>query len=128
MQALEYAGVRLELLEQPVKAQDIDGLKYVTDRVHTPVMADESVFGPLQVIALIKAREADIINIKLMTTGGISNAIRIDDIAALDGVECMIGCMLEPSISVAAAVHVAVAKSGVITKVDRKRPILHSSP
>src|SRR3546814_8709014 len=53
MQALEDAGVRLELLEQPVKAQDIDGLKYVTDRVHTPVMADESVFGPLQVIDLI---------------------------------------------------------------------------
>ena len=38
MQALEKAGVKLELLEQPVQAQDIDGLKYVTDRVHTPVM------------------------------------------------------------------------------------------
>jgi o-succinylbenzoate synthase len=124
MQSLEDAGVRLELLEQPVKAQDIDGLKYVTDRVHTPVMADESVFGPLQVIDLIKARAADIINIKLMKTGGISNAIRIADIAALYGVECMIGCMLETSISVAAAVHVAVAKAGVITKVDLDGPSL----
>ncbi|GAA3930701.1 dipeptide epimerase [Luteimonas lutimaris] len=124
MQSLEDAGVRLELLEQPVKAQDMDGLKYVTDRVHTPVMADESVFGPLQVIDLIKARAADIINIKLMKTGGISNAIRIADIAALYGVECMIGCMLETSISVAAAVHVAVAKSGVITKVDLDGPSL----
>ena len=124
MQSLEDAGVRLELLEQPVKAQDIDGLKYVTDRVHTPVMADESVFGPLEVIDLIKARAADIINIKLMKTGGISNAIRIADIAALYGVECMIGCMLETSISVAAAVHVAVAKSGVITKVDLDGPSL----
>src|SRR3546814_17801087 len=80
-------------------------------------MADESGFGPLQVIDLIKARAADIINIKLMKTGGISNAIRIADIAALYGVECMIGCMLETSISVAAAVHVAVAQSGVLTKV-----------
>ena len=124
MQSLEDAGVRLELLEQPVQAQDMDGLKYVTDRVHTPVMADESVFGPLQVIDLIKARAADIINIKLMKTGGISNAIRIADIAALYGVECMIGCMLETSISVAAAVHVAVAKSGVITKVDLDGPSL----
>src|SRR3546814_3669527 len=124
MQALEDAGVRLELLEQPVKAQDIDGLKYVTDRVHRPVMADESVVGTLQVIDLIKARAADIINIKLMKTGGISNAIRIADIAALYGVECMIGCMLETSISVAAAVHVAVAKSGVITKVDLDGPSL----
>ena len=41
--ALEDAGVHLELLEQPVRARDIAGLKYVTDRVNTPVMADESV-------------------------------------------------------------------------------------
>lgn len=124
MHTLEDAGVLLELLEQPVKAQDIDGLKYVTDRVHTPVMADESVFGPMEVVELIKMRAADIINIKLMKTGGISNAIRIADIAALYGVECMIGCMLETSISVAAAVHVAVAKSNVITKVDLDGPSL----
>jgi len=124
MQSLEAAGVQLELLEQPVKAQDIDGLKYVTDRVHTPVMADESVFGPLQVIDLIKQRAADIINIKLMKTGGISNAIRIADIAALYGVQCMIGCMIETSISVAAAVHVAVAKADVITKIDLDGPSL----
>ena len=124
MHALEDAGVELELLEQPVKARDLDGLKYVTDRVHTPVMADESVFGPTEVIDLIKLRAADIINIKLMKTGGISNAIRIADIAELYGVDCMIGCMIETSISVAAAVHVAVAKSHVITKVDLDGPSL----
>ncbi|WCE05243.1 dipeptide epimerase [Pseudoxanthomonas sp. JBR18] len=124
MQKLEDAGVVLELLEQPVKAADIDGLKYVTDRVNTPVMADESVFGPSQVFDLIKLRAADIINIKLMKTGGISNAIRIADIASLYGVDCMIGCMIESSISVAAAVHVAVAKAGAISKIDLDGPSL----
>ncbi|MEP6632903.1 MAG: dipeptide epimerase [Luteimonas sp.] len=124
MRKLEDAGVHLELLEQPVRAHDIDGLKYVTDRVHTPVMADESVFGPAEVVELIKMRAADIINIKLMKTGGISNAIRIADIAALYGVDCMIGCMIETSISVAAAVHVAVAKANVITKIDLDGPSL----
>jgi len=124
MQALEDAGVLLELLEQPVKAADIDGLKYVTERVHTPVMADESVFGPTQVIDLIKLRAADIINIKLMKTGGISNAVRIADIASLYGVQCMIGCMIESAISVAAAVHLAVAKADTITKVDLDGPSL----
>ena len=124
MHALEDAGVHLELLEQPVRAQDLAGLKYVTDRVHTPVMADESVFGPIEVIELIEQRAADIINIKLMKTGGISNAVRIADIAAVYGVECMIGCMIETSISVAAAVHLAIAKAGVITKVDLDGPSL----
>ncbi|MBJ7515394.1 MAG: dipeptide epimerase [Stenotrophomonas sp.] len=124
MRALEEAGVVLELLEQPVKAADIAGLKYVTDRVNTPVMADESVFNPSQVIDLIQQRAADIVNIKLMKTGGLSNAIRIADIAAIHGVPCMIGCMIETSISVAAAVHLAVAKSDVITKVDLDGPSL----
>jgi L-alanine-DL-glutamate epimerase-like enolase superfamily enzyme len=124
MHALEHAGVHLELLEQPVRARDIDGLKYVTDRVNTPVMADESVFGPAEVFDLIQRRAADIINIKLMKTGGLSNAIRIADIAGIYGVECMIGCMIESSISVAAAVHLAVAKSDVITKVDLDGPSL----
>ena len=124
LQKLEDAGVRLELVEQPVKAHDLEGMKYLTDRVHTPIMADESVFGPLQVIELIKMRAADIINIKLMKTGGLSNAIRIADICALYDVECMIGCMIESSISVAAAVHLAVAKSNVITKIDLDGPSL----
>ena len=124
LQELEDSGVRLELVEQPVKAQDLDGMKYVTERVHTPVMADESVFGPTEVIELIRMRAADIINIKLMKTGGISNAIRIADIAAMYQVECMIGCMLESSISVAAAVHVAVAKANAITKIDLDGPSL----
>jgi L-alanine-DL-glutamate epimerase-like enolase superfamily enzyme len=124
MNKLEQAGVELELLEQPVKARDIEGLKYVTDRVLTPVMADESVFGPVEVIDLLKMRAADIINIKLMKCGGLSNAIRIADICASYGVECMIGCMVESSISVAAAVHLGVAKSDVITKADLDGPSL----
>jgi len=124
MHALENAGVVLELLEQPVKAADIDGMKYVTERVNTPVMADESVFGPHQVFELIQQRAADIINIKLMKTGGLSNAIKVADIAALHGIPCMIGCMLESSISVAAAVHLAVAKADAITKVDLDGPSL----
>ncbi len=124
MHTLEDAGVRLELLEQPVKARDLEGLKYVTERIHTPVMADESVFGPLEVIDLIRMRAADIVNIKLMKTGGISNAVRIADIAELHGVECMIGCMLEGSISVAAAVHLAVAKAATITRIDLDGPSL----
>ena len=124
LQTLEDAGVKLELVEQPVKAHDLEGLRYVTERVHTPVMADESVFGPMEVIELIRMRAADIVNIKLMKTGGISNAVRIADIAGLHGIDCMIGCMLESSIGVAAAVHLAVAKSDVITKVDLDGPSL----
>jgi L-alanine-DL-glutamate epimerase-like enolase superfamily enzyme len=87
-------------------------------------MADESVFGPSQVFDLIERRAADIINIKLMKTGGISNAVRIADIASLYGVQCMIGCMIESAISVAAAAHLAVAKAAVSSEVGRDGPSL----
>jgi len=124
LRTLEDSGVQLELVEQPVKGDDIEGMKYVTERIHTPVMADESSFGPKEAIELIRMRAADIINIKLMKTGGISNAIKIADIAGIYGVDCMIGCMLESSIGVAAAAHIAVAKSSVITKIDLDTPSL----
>ncbi len=121
---LENSGVQLELVEQPVKAHDLAGLKFVTERVNTPVMADESVFGPEQVSQLIDMRAADIINIKLMKTGGLSRAIQIADIAALNGIDCMMGCMLESSVSVAAAAHLAAAKSQAISKIDLDGPSL----
>ncbi|NVK26079.1 MAG: dipeptide epimerase [Gammaproteobacteria bacterium] len=125
---IENAGIHLELVEQPVKGDDIQGLKYIYDRVNTPIMADESSFGPRQVIELIQQQAADIINIKLMKTGGISKAIQIADIASIYGVECMMGCMLESSISVSAAAHLASAKSNAIKKVDLDGPVLCQYP
>ncbi len=124
MRELEGSGVELEFVEQPVRGDDIEGMRYVTERVSTSVMADESTFGPKEVIDLIQMRGADIINIKLMKTGGISNAIKIADIAGVYGVECMMGCMLETSIGVSAAAHVAVAKTNSITRVDLDAPSL----
>jgi o-succinylbenzoate synthase len=122
--AIEAAGVALELVEQPVKANDVAGLLYVTERVATPVMADESVFGPREAMEIVRTGAANIINIKLMKTGGIRDALRIADIAAVHGIECMIGCMLESSISVAAAAHVAIARADVITRIDLDGPSL----
>ncbi|KAF1014242.1 MAG: L-Ala-D/L-Glu epimerase [Stenotrophomonas maltophilia] len=124
LQRLEADGVPLELLEQPVKAADIDGMAYVRERIATPLMADESAFDARQALALVQQRAADILNIKLMKTGGLSEARRVADIAALHGVPCMIGCMIETSISVAAAAHLAVARADAIALVDLDGPAL----
>lgn len=125
LKRIEYEGLNVELVEQPVIAYDIEGLKYVTDRVSIPVLADESIFSPLDAIKVLQMRAADLINIKLMKTGGIHNALKICSAAEMYGVECMIGCMLEAKVSVTAAVHLAAAKS-VITKVDLDGPVLCS--
>ncbi|WP_339726185.1 dipeptide epimerase [uncultured Paraglaciecola sp.] len=124
LEQLDQSGVQLELIEQPVPANDIAGMRYVTQHVSTPVMADESAFSPKQVIELIQTGAADIINIKLMKTAGLSHAIKIADIASVYNVECMIGCMLEGSIGVAAAAHLASAKASIINKIDLDGPAL----
>ena len=120
---MEDAGIRIELVEQPVKGHDLKGLKFVTDNVSVPVVADESAFSPQDVFKIIQMRAADLINIKLMKTGGIYNALKICDMAERAHIECMIGCMLESKISVTAAAHLATAKS-IITKYDLDAPIL----
>lgn len=124
MHKLEQMGVELELIEQPVKSNDIDGLRYISERIVTPVMADESAFSPLQVIELIRTRAADIINIKLMKSAGLSQAIKIADLSELHNIPCMIGCMLEGSIGVAAAAHLASAKASSISLIDLDGPTL----
>ena len=123
LQKMEDAGIRIELVEQPVKGHDLNGLKFVTDHVTVPVMADESAFSPQDVSKIIQMRAADMINIKLMKTGGIYHALKICDMAEHAHIECMIGCMMESKISVTAAAHLAGAKS-VITKCDLDTPIL----
>lgn len=120
---MEDAGLQIEFVEQPVSAHDIDGLKFVTDNVAIPVLADESVFSPMDALNILQRRAADFVNIKLMKTGGIYNALKICSLAEIYGVECMIGCMLEAKVSVTAAVHLACAKN-IITKIDLDGPVL----
>ena len=76
-------------------------------------------------LKIMQMGAADMVNIKLMKCGGITNALRIASAAEVYGVECMIGCMLEAKISVNAAVHLACAKQ-IITKIDLDGPVLCS--
>lgn len=122
---MQEQGLRLELVEQPVKAYDLEGLKYVTDHSYVPVLADESVFSPRDAMKVLELRAADLINIKLMKCGGIYNALKIASAAEIYGVECMIGCMLEAKISVNAAAELACARK-IFTRIDLDGPVLCS--
>lgn len=122
---MQEQGLMIELVEQPVKAHDLEGLRYVTQHSYVPVLADEAVFSPEDAMTILQTRAADLLNIKLMKCGGLYNALKIASAAEVYGVECMIGCMLEAKISVNAAVHLACAKS-IITKIDLDGPVLCS--
>ncbi len=125
LNSMQEKGLNLELVEQPVKAADIEGLKFVTERSYVPVLADESVFSPEDALKIMQYHAADMINIKLMKCGGLYNALKIIAAAEIYGIECMLGCMLEAKISVNAAVELACAKK-IITRIDLDGPVLCS--
>ncbi len=120
---LEDMGLGIELIEQPVKAHDVEGLKFVTDHVDTDIMADEAAFGPYEVFQLLAMSACDLINIKVMKAGGLHNALKIASLAETAGVQCMMGCMLESKVGITAAASIAAGKK-IVTKADLDAAVL----
>lgn len=123
MRIIEAENLGIELLEQPVPAHDLDGLRQVKISIDTPVLADEAVFSALDAHKIISMQAADYINIKLMKTGGLRAALKICAIAEMHNTECFLGCMMESKISITAAAHLACARS-IITRCDLDSPAL----
>jgi len=119
---LERAKVPIDLIEQPVAASDMDGMRFVRENTLFPVFADESIFSPTDALKLIEQSAIDGINIKLMKCGGIYNALKIVAIAESAGLPCMIGSMMESHLSVLAAAHLAMSKT-TINRFDLDAPI-----
>jgi L-alanine-DL-glutamate epimerase-like enolase superfamily enzyme len=99
------ADLGVEFVEQPVPAEQPENLKYVYERSVLPIAADESCVT-LEDVPRIADR-AHIANLKLMKCGGLREAMRMIHTARANGLEVMLGCMLESNASIAAACHLA---------------------
>ncbi|HEX7119288.1 MAG TPA: dipeptide epimerase [Longimicrobiales bacterium] len=100
---LEEYGV--ELLEQPVAAGDVEGLRLIRERTRIPVIADESCRTAADIPRLAGA--VDGINIKLAKCGSLREAQRMVHVARAHGLRVMLGCMVETTLGIAAAVQLA---------------------
>lgn len=103
----------IEFAEQPVLAEDIKGLAEIRRKTSIPVMADESVHSPEDALTLAREEAVDLINIKLMKSGGIHKAKKIASVAEAAKVPCMIGCMGESNIGITAGVQLAAAVKNI---------------
>jgi o-succinylbenzoate synthase len=103
----------IEQVEQPVKWDDIRGLKEVTKNSSIPTTADEAVKTIEDALMVIESDAAHKINIKLMKCGGLTKALEINRIAEDNKIETMIGCMSENIISIAAGLHFVLSQNNV---------------
>jgi L-alanine-DL-glutamate epimerase-like enolase superfamily enzyme len=95
----------LELVEQPVAAHDIEGLRFVRERSPVPIIADESCRTSNDIPRLAGA--VDGINIKLAKCAGPTEALRMIHAARAYAMSVMLGCMVESSLGIAAAAQLA---------------------
>lgn len=125
IQQLEKQQLNIELIEQPIKANNIEGLAFIRNNVTSDILADEAVFSLYDALRIIQTKAADLINIKLAKCGGLLPATKILHIAEAAFMECFVGCMLESSIAVNAAAHFASAKKQIM-RCDLDTPFLIS--
>jgi L-alanine-DL-glutamate epimerase-like enolase superfamily enzyme len=112
--ALRPVADRLDVIEQPVEKENVADLVALRDRLDVPVMPDESVEDASDCVELVKRGAGDIFNIKLMKSGGIGEAARLNAVAAADGRATQLGSMVEGGVGTAAGVHFVLAFENVV--------------
>ena len=103
---------KAEYIEQPLVEGDEDKLKFLFDGRPLPIFIDESCRFSEDVAS--HYQYVDGVNLKLMKCGGITEALRILNVAKSHGLKTMIGCMSESSVSISAG----AAITGIIDYVD----------
>ncbi|MGQ0815437.1 MAG: dipeptide epimerase [Gemmatimonadota bacterium] len=96
---------QVELIEQPVPADDYEGLAKITSASEIPIIADES----CRVSADVEKLKGKVhgVNIKLAKCGSVVEAIRIAEAARALGMRVMLGCMVETTLGIATAIQIA---------------------
>jgi len=100
---LEEYGI--QFVEQPIPPGNPEGLRAIRRQTNIPLFADEDAETVKDLPVL--AGCVDGINIKLMECGGLREAIRMIHVARALGMQVMLGCMVETSLSLTAAAHLS---------------------
>jgi len=108
---LEQLGV--VLFEQPTRRGDHVAMAEVRSKSGIPIMADESVFTPLDALEVIRHRAADVLSLYPGKHGGIRQTQQIAKLAEAAGIPCTIGSNLEREVATAAMAHVTTCTANI---------------
>ena len=106
------ADRKAEYIEQPLVEGEEDKLKFLFEGRPLPIFIDESCRFSEDVANY--HQYVDGVNLKLMKCGGITEALKILNVARAHGLKTMIGCMSESSVSISAGASI----TGIIDYVD----------
>ncbi len=109
----KLAEYDIEFIEQPVKEDDLEGLKRVTAESEIPIMADETMKDHVMAEKVCTEEIADMVNIKLMKCGGFTGGRKIVEVIEGYGVDAMVGCMGEVIPSIAAGTQLALSSQRI---------------
>lgn len=99
------ADAGIDLIEQPLPFDDIDGMRQLVQQGRITIMADESVQGPKRAYEMARVNSADCYSIKIAQSGGLSAGAKVADIASVSGASLYGGTMLESHIGTVASAH-----------------------
>jgi muconate cycloisomerase len=111
--ALRLEKLDVALFEQPTRRGDHAAMAEVRHRSGIPIMADESVFTPLDALETIRARAADVLSLYPGKHGGIRATQHIARLAEAAGIPCTIGSNLEREVATAAMAQVTVSTANL---------------
>ena len=113
----------LELMEQPVAADDFEGLRQVRNAVNIPIMADESITDFASLIKIIQMGSADIVKLKVMKQGGFLKTSRMLATAEAAGLGVVIGHGFGLGINTMAEILLASTSRAVLSGLECVGPI-----
>ena len=110
----ELEPFRLAGAEQPLAAEDVDGMAWLTARSPVPIIADESLVSAADAERLASARACHVFNLRVSKCGGLLGCRRVREIGARAGIGAMLGAQVgETALLSAAGRHVATRIDGV---------------
>ena len=111
--AAQFEKLDVALFEQPTRRGDHAAMAEVRRRSGIPIMADESVFTPQDVLDVIRAGAADVLSLYPGKHGGVRATQALARLAEAAGVPCTIGSNLEREVATAAMAHVTVCTPNI---------------
>lgn len=103
----------IDLVEQPVRRDDLEGLALVTRMVPVPVEADEAAGSLAEIHDLVRHRRVDAVSLKIPKLGGIANTLAAARLCEAGGIRYRLGAAVGSRLLSGFAIHLACALPGV---------------